>query len=184
MPIHSDLGENWFAEQRALRETSEQEELDRQNEEARQNEESNKAFEYLTAEYQLAGKIADAITSNELSSNSTNIYTTDDLTYTIKQKYFPPATEHQVNCVLSALERDYTRVAKHINCPTPDYKITLWQSCTSYNKANGIYYSDNNIPKQASSSPQPYRTASSTNEKPYWIETHELITHNLSKRQW
>jgi hypothetical protein len=51
---------------------------------------------------------------NELSSQSKNTYTSDQLARIIKQKYFPPSSNDQVNSVLTHLAEDHTKVAAQI----------------------------------------------------------------------
>lgn len=58
------------------------------------------ALEHLQEEYSLVNKIADTILDNELASNSQRDYSTDQLVHTIKQKYYPPASDNQINSVL------------------------------------------------------------------------------------
>jgi hypothetical protein len=138
--IFTRRGGNWepegnFLSQRIHEELKREEEIEKEKQKARYNEELKEAFERSTAEWQLADKIDGAITSNELSNNSEKVYDTDQVVGMIKQKYYPPATDHEINSVLSALERDTSKVVKHVNHPTPDYSFTLWQSRSSYNKA-------------------------------------------------
>jgi hypothetical protein len=52
----------------------------------------NEALDHLEQEHSIIDKIAGAITDNELSSQSGNTYTSDQLAHIIKQKYFPPAS--------------------------------------------------------------------------------------------
>jgi hypothetical protein len=143
MTIFTRRGGNWepegsFLSQRTYEELKREEELKRQEEEAKFNNQLNEDLKHLAAEWQLADKIAGAITSNELANNSEKVYDTDQVVGMIKQKYYPPATDHEINSVLSALERDPSKVVKHVNNYLPDRSITLWQSRSSYNKSHGM----------------------------------------------
>jgi hypothetical protein len=48
----------------------------------------NQALDHATEQYSLVQKITGAITDKELSSQSKNTYTSDQLAHIIKQKYF------------------------------------------------------------------------------------------------
>ena len=75
---------------------------------------------------------------NELSSDSKNVYNTDQMVNIIRQKYYPPATADQVKSVLKRLEGDVTKVASETNHIAPDHQVILWQGRTRYNQVNGI----------------------------------------------
>jgi len=95
-------------------------------------------LENLQQEHLLVNKIADAILDNELASDSGADYSTDHIAQTIKQKYYPPANDNQINSVLSNLADRIDRVATITNHPSPDVKVTMWQSRKRYNDRNGV----------------------------------------------
>src|SRR4051812_11400088 len=86
------------------------------------------ALEYLQEEHLLVNKISDAILNNELASGSTATYSTDQLVQAIKQKYYPSASEGQINSVLSNLAGQINMVATVTNNVRPDHQVTIWQS--------------------------------------------------------
>jgi predicted transcriptional regulator len=75
-------------------------------------------LDHATEQYSLVQKITGAITDNELSSQSKNTYTSDQLAHIIKQKYFPLASNDQVNSVLKHLAEDHTNVASQTTYPS------------------------------------------------------------------
>jgi hypothetical protein len=58
-------------------------------------------LEHLQQENLLVNKIADAILDNERASNCQQDYSTEQLVQTIREKYYPPANDNQINSVLS-----------------------------------------------------------------------------------
>jgi hypothetical protein len=101
------------------------------------------ALEQLKEEYLLVNKIADAIVNNELANDSQRDYSTDQLVQTIKEKYYPPANDTQINSVLSNLADRIDRIATMTNRPSPDLQVTMWQSRGRYNYLHGISDDDN-----------------------------------------
>jgi protease II len=81
----------------------------RQQQEQKQEEKVllNQALDHLKQEYSIIGKISGAITDNELSSQSKNMYTSDQVVHIIEQKYFPPTSNDQVNSVLTHLADEH-----------------------------------------------------------------------------
>jgi hypothetical protein len=75
------------------------------------------ALEHLQQEHLLVNKIADAIVDNELAGNSQRDCSTDQLAQTIREKYYPPANDNQINSVLSNLADRIDRVATITNHP-------------------------------------------------------------------
>jgi hypothetical protein len=96
------------------------------------------ALEHLQEEHLLVNKISDAILDNELASTSKVDYSTDQLARAIKQKYYPPANDNQINSVLSNLADRIDRVATITNHHSPDVQVTMWQSRNRYNYLHGI----------------------------------------------
>jgi len=96
------------------------------------------ALEHLQHEHFLVNEIADAIVDNELASDSKVAYSTDQLAQIVQQKYFPPASDHQINSVLSSLAGRSERVATTTNDLSPDHQVTMWQSQKRYNDLNAI----------------------------------------------
>jgi hypothetical protein len=95
------------------------------------------ALIHLLEERSLVDKISGALLENELSSDSPNVYSTDQLTQIIRQKYYPPAREDQINSVLSNLAGQVTKVESE-TVGKPDHQVTLWQSTSRYNYVNGL----------------------------------------------
>jgi hypothetical protein len=94
-----------------LKEFERQKQLRQQQQEQEEKVLLNEALDHLKHEHSIIEKIAGAITDNELSSQSENTYTLDQLAHIIKQKYFPPASNDHVNSVLRHLAEDHTKVA-------------------------------------------------------------------------
>jgi len=86
----------------------------------------------------LVNNIADAIVDNELASHSQQDYSTDQLAQAIKQKYYPPANDNQINSMLSTLAERIDRIATITNHHSPDVQVTMWQSRNRYNYLHGI----------------------------------------------
>ena len=96
------------------------------------------AIEHLQREHLLVNRISDAILDNELASDSKAAYSTDQLAHAIKRKYYPPTNDNQINSVLSNLANRIDRVATITNHPSPDRKVTMWQSRSRHNYQHGI----------------------------------------------
>jgi len=100
-------------------------------------------LEHLQQENLLVNKIADAILDNERASNCQQDYSTEQLVQTIREKYYPPANDNQINSVLSNLTDRIDRIATITNRPSPDLQVTMWQSRSRYNYQYGISDDDN-----------------------------------------
>jgi hypothetical protein len=96
------------------------------------------ALDHIIDRDSVIDKIAGAITDNELSSQSKNTYTSDQLKHIIKLKYFPPASNDQVNSVLQHLAEDHTQVATQTTYPSSDIQGTTYQSRTYHNHIHGL----------------------------------------------
>jgi hypothetical protein len=96
------------------------------------------ALEHLQEEHLLVNKIGDAILNNELGSESKAAYSTYQLAQIIQQKYFPPASDHQIISLLSSLVGRSDKVATITNHLSPDHQVTMWQSRNRYNDLNAI----------------------------------------------
>ena len=55
------------------------------------------ALEHLQQERLIVNKISDALLNNEMAIDSTTTYSTDQIVHVIKQKYYPPASDAQIN---------------------------------------------------------------------------------------
>ena len=99
-----------------LKELERQKQLRQQQQQQEENQQPtlNDTLDHLQQEHSIIDKIAGAITDNELSSQSKNTYTSDQLARIIKQKYFPPSSNDQINSVLTHLAEDHTKVAAQI----------------------------------------------------------------------
>jgi hypothetical protein len=129
--LHEPHG--WLFDTR-LKEFERQKQLRQQQRQQKQEEKVllNEALDHLKQEHSIIEKISGAITDNELSSQSKNTYTSDQLKHIIKQKYFPPASNDQVNSVLTHLAEDHTNVAAQTEYHSPDRQVTTYQSRSHY----------------------------------------------------
>src|ERR1051325_10338446 len=122
--LHEPHG--WLFDTR-LKEFERQKQLRQQQQEQEEKVLLNKALDHATEQYSLVQKITGAITDNELSSKSKDTYTSDQLAHIIRQRYFPPASNYQVNSVLTHLAEDYANVAAQTKYPSPYRQVTTYQ---------------------------------------------------------
>jgi hypothetical protein len=109
-----------------------------QQQEGNQQHTLKHALDLLKDQRSLIYKIYDAITDNELSSQSKNTYTSDELGHIIKQKYFPPASNDYVHSVLQHLAEDHTKVAAQTKHISPPEQTMLYQSRAYHNHIYGL----------------------------------------------
>ena len=133
--LHEPHG--WLFDTR-LKQFERQKQLRQQQQEQKEKVLLNQALDHATEQYSLVQKNTGAITDNELSSQPKNTYTSDQLAHIIKQKYFPPASNDQVNSVLQHLAQDHTKVATQTEYPLPDRQVTTYQSRSHYNHIHGL----------------------------------------------
>ena len=89
-------------------------------------------------EYTIIENIASAITDNELSSNSPNTYTDQQIADIIRQRYYPAATETEISRVQEHLEAHYDKVATERKYIDPQREVRLYSSRDYYNHRNGL----------------------------------------------
>jgi hypothetical protein len=94
------------------------------------------ALDNAYKEYAITKNIANAITDNELSSSNT--HTDEQLTNIIRQRYYPQASDTQVNSVLKHLEDDVTKVATETRYIAPARQVRLYSSRVYYDHVHGL----------------------------------------------
>jgi hypothetical protein len=135
--LHEPHG--WLFDTR-LKELERQKQLRQQQQQQEENQQPTlkDTLDHLQQEHSIIDKIAGAITDNELSSQSKNTYTSDQLARIIKQKYFPPASNDHVNSILQHLAEDHTKVAAQTKHISPPEQTMLYQSRAYHNHIYGL----------------------------------------------